>query len=164
MELLLPGGRARQRAGLRGGLKQVLGDGAPLALRHGLAIGLLAAADDDADGKLSAEEVHSPEPEAEPSNPNRNPNPDQVRRVLAAPACAAAHELRQAGESAVEGAAALLLAHRWTFEKTAAAAVAGDEAGMLQRPLESLSVAEGIKVGLAFVRHAARDARSKGEL
>ena len=164
MELLLPGGRARQRAGLRGGLKQVLGDSAPLALRHGLAIGLLAAADDDADGKLSAEEVHSPEPEAEPSNPNRNPNPDQVRRVLAAPACAAAHELRQAGESAVEGAAALLLAHRWTFEKTAAAAVAGDEAGMLQRPLESLSVAEGIKVGLAFVRHAARDARSKGEL
>ena len=164
MELLLPGGRARQRAGLRGGLKQVLGDSAPLALRHGLAIGLLAAADDDADGKLSAEEVHSPEPEAEPSNPNRNPNPDQVRRVLAAPACAAAHELRQAGESAVEGAAALLLAHRWTFEKTAAAAVAGDEAGMLQRPLESLSVAEGIKVGLAFVRHAARDARLKGEL
>ena len=164
MELLLPGGRARQRAGLRGGLKQVLGDSAPLALRHGLAIGLLAAADDDADGKLSAEEVHSPEPEVEPSNPNRNPNPDQVRRVLAAPACAAAHELRQAGESAVEGAAALLLAHRWTFEKTAAAAVAGDEAGMLQRPLESLSVAEGIKVGLAFVRHAARDARSKGEL
>ena len=164
MELLLPGGRARQRAGLRGGLKQVLGDSAPLALRHGLAIGLLAAADDDGDGKLSAEEVHSPEPEAEPSNPNRNPNPDQVRRVLAAPACAAAHELRQAGESAVEGAAALLLAHRWTFEKTAAAAVAGDEAGMLQRPLESLSVAEGIKVGLAFVRHAARDARSKGEL
>ena len=104
------------------------------------------------------------EPEPEPSNPNRNPNPDQVRRVLAAPACAAAHELRQAGESAVEGAAALLLAHQWTFEKTAAAAVAGDEAGMLQRPLESLSVAEGIKVGLAFVRHAARDARRKGEL
>ena len=170
MELLLPGGRARQRAGLRGGLKQVLGDSAPLALRHGLAIGLLAAADDDADGKLSAEEVHSPEPEPEPeaepepSNPNRNRNPDQMRRVLAAPACAAAHELRQAGESAVEGAAALLLAHRWTFEKTAAAAVAGDEAGMLQRPLESLSVAEGIKVGLAFVRHAARDARRKGEL
>ena len=166
MELLLPGGRARQRAGLRGGLKQVLGDSAPLALRHGLAIGLLAAADDDADGKLSADEVHSPEPEPEPepSDPNRNRNPEQVRRVLAAPACAAAHELRQAGESAVEGAAALLLTHRWTFEKTAAAALAGDEAGMLQRPLESLSVAEGIKVGLAFVRHAARDARLKGEL
>ena len=35
---------------------------------------------------------------------------------------------------------------------------------MLQRPLESLNVAEGIKVGLAFVQHAARAARRKGEL
>ena len=141
VELLLPGGRSRQRAGLRSGLQRVLGDGAPLALRHGLAVGLLAAADGDADGRLSAEEV---------------------RLVLAAPACAAAHELRQAGESAVEGAAAVLLTHHWTFAQTAAAAA--DEAVLLGRPLESLNVAEGIKVGLAFVRHAARDARRKGEL
>ena len=75
VELLLPGGRARQRAGLRGGLKQVLGDSAPLALRHGLAIGLLAAADDDADSKLSAEEVHSAEPEAE-AEPEPEPEPE----------------------------------------------------------------------------------------
>ena len=142
VELLLPGGRPRPRAGLRSGLQRVLGDGAPLALRHGLAVGLLAAADGDGDGRLSAAEV---------------------RLVLAAPACAAAHELRQAGDSAVEGAAAVLLTHHWTFAQTAAAAAA-DEAALLGRPLESLDVAEGVKVGLAFVRHAARDARRKGEL
>ena len=115
--------------------------GAPLALRHGIATALLAAADADADGRLSAAEA----------------------RGRAALLCAAAHELQQAGGSAVEGAAAVLLGHRWTFAQTAAAAAA-DEAALLARPLESLDVAEGVEVGLAFVRDAARAARRKDEV
>lgn len=142
VKLLLPNGKPQGRAALRRGLTRVLGKDAPLPIRHLLAAGLLAAADADADGRLSTDEA----------------------RRRAAPVCAAAHDLRQAGSSAAEGLAAVLLAKRWTMGKTAEAAVGQEAAALLARPLRSLSLDEAITVGLAFVKHAASDKGSKEEL
>ena len=136
---VLPKGVPLSRAALRHVLKTH--GVAPLVARHALATALLAAADADADGKLSV--------------------PELKKRI--AIVCSAGRELLQLrGDSVAEAAAALLLDGDWNFARTADAG--GVTELLRNRPLRALGVSEGEMTGLAFVHHAVRDARGKQEL